>query len=67
MKKWDFGNVVLAYNYYSRWTDFMDFFSAEVQELGIDGAVDKYLFKPELFGRFFSGVNHGLIHLGYPA
>eukprot|EP00026_Physarum_polycephalum_P008730 Phypoly_transcript_08830.p1 GENE.Phypoly_transcript_08830~~Phypoly_transcript_08830.p1 ORF type:complete len:310 (+),score=63.08 Phypoly_transcript_08830:444-1373(+) len=43
----------------------MDFFSSEVQELGIDGAVDKYFFHPDLFGRFFSGVNHGLIHLGF--
>lgn len=45
----------------------MDFFSSEVQELGITGAVNKYFFAPELFGRFFSGVNHAIIHLGYPA
>ena len=51
---------------YSRWTDLMEFFSSEVQQLGSDGALDKYFFHPELFGRFFADVNHGLIHLGYP-
>jgi len=48
-----------------RWTDYMDFFSSEVQELGIDGAVGKYLFDPDLFARFFSSINHAIIHLGF--
>lgn len=47
------------------WTDYVDFFSNEVQQLGIDEAVNKYFFLPEMFGRFFSGINHGIIHLGF--
>lgn len=43
----------------------MAFFSTEVEKLGIDGVVEKYFFLPELFGRFFAGVNHAVIHLGY--
>jgi Questin oxidase-like len=52
--------------YLRLYTDYLDFFDGEVDKYGIKGAVDKYFFLPELFGRFFTGVHHCVIHLGYP-
>jgi hypothetical protein len=47
------------------WTDILEFFSSEVQQLGIEEAVSKYFFHPDLFARFFSGINHAVIHVGF--
>jgi len=50
---------------FRHWTDYVDFFASEVKQLGVDGAVNKYFFLPELFGRFSSGIFHAIIHLGF--
>ncbi|PSK43717.1 Oxidoreductase [Elsinoe australis] len=52
------------------YADFLDFFTAEIQNKGIPDVVNEYLFSrspiaEDMLARLFAGVIHPLLHLGF--
>ena len=63
---WDSLDCLGNDDYY---TDYVNFFLEELQTTGIKRCVEHYIFEQDpklgMFARFFAGVYHPMIHLGY--